>query len=131
LTSRVDEQQNEIKALQEQLQQFDQTLSQCCTNFEQSKTSGSVNGDLPKLEQNLPNPFNENTLIRFYLPFSAGRATIKIFALDGTELKSFDIHHSGYGEVMLNAHEFTAGVYAYTLIIDGNAIDTKQMILTK
>ena len=34
-------------------------------------------------------------------------------------------------KVVISAGEFSAGMYIYALIADGNIVDTKRMILTK
>ena len=93
-----------------------------------SETSGS---ELPKLEQNIPNPFDQNTIIRFYLPKTAVQSVIKIYSLNGVELKSFNITHAGSGEISIDGKSLAPGAYIYALVIDGQAIDTKNMILTK
>ncbi|HYV95283.1 MAG TPA: tail fiber domain-containing protein [Chitinophagales bacterium] len=133
LQSAVSDLQNELAEIKQQLQEFDQSLSQCCTNYQSSMVNGqgSIANDIPKLDQNIPNPFNQTTIIKFYLPQIATSAVIKIYSLDGVELKSFNVTQNGYGEISIAAHSLASGVYAYALIIDGVAIDTKQMIITK
>jgi len=123
---------NKLAEMKTQLQQFDHSLSECCTSYK-SSLSNSLSGTraLPKLEQNIPNPFNSTTAIKFYLPQTTINAVIKIYSLDGVELKSFNVNQNGYGEISIESNSFTSGVYAYSLIIDGKAFDTKQMILTK
>ncbi|HYV94110.1 MAG TPA: tail fiber domain-containing protein [Chitinophagales bacterium] len=133
LSEQNEELKNEITELKLQVQQLDQALSQCCTSYQSSAVnheSSNVNVQ-PKLEQNIPNPFDQTTIIKFYLPQSASSAVVKIYSLDGVELKSFDVNQKGYGEISITGNSLPSGVYAYTLIIDGNDIDTKQMILTK
>jgi len=36
-----------------------------------------------------------------------------------------------YGIEMVFASEFTAGIYLYALLADGNQVDVKRMILTE
>jgi len=50
--------------------------------------------------------------------------------MNGTQLKSIELHPKGNGSITINGGEFNAGMYIYTLIADGQVIDTKQMILT-
>ena len=87
--------------------------------------------DGAKLEQNIPNPFSENTVIRFYVPQNAVSAVVKIYSLDGTELKSFQISTKGLGSVEISGKTFSSGTYTYMLIVNGKVVDTKQMILSK
>lgn len=85
----------------------------------------------PLLDQNTPNPFNTQTSINFYLPLSVGSASIYIYDMNGTQLKSYSISERGKGVISIQATEFSAGMYLYSLITDGKVIDTKRMILTK
>jgi len=82
-----------------------------------------------KLHQNAPNPFKEKTEIRYYIPEEVEIAEIYIFNLQGSLLKKISAPHSGLVEI--KGSNFQAGMYIYTLVADGQAVDTKRMILTK
>jgi hypothetical protein len=85
----------------------------------------------PYLEQNLPNPFNESTKINFYLPESNQEAIIYIYDMQGVQKKAYHSTIQGKSNVTINGSELQAGMYLYTLIIDGKEVDTKRMILTQ
>jgi hypothetical protein len=85
----------------------------------------------PVLEQNIPNPFNIATAIGFYLPNSISAASIYVYDMNGSQLKSISITERGKGTVTIQGSELTAGMYLYAMIADGKVIDTKRMILTK
>jgi len=58
-------------------------------------------------------------------------AKIVVHDLQGQEIKSFPLElRLGLNEVMYSHthHSFAPGVYAYSLIIDGQVFDTKKMI---
>ena len=97
-----------------------------------SATSSDMINDLPKaiLYQNAPNPFSERTEIKFELPDNSRNAFIYIFNMQGTLVKQISIS-SMQRSVLINGSELTAGMYMYSLIVDGKEIDTKKMILTK
>jgi hypothetical protein len=46
-------------------------------------------------------------------------------------IKKTSICDFGQGEIVIGAEELKAGIYVYTLIVDGALVDTKRMILTK
>jgi len=46
-------------------------------------------------------------------------------------LKTISINQRGAGQVTINANEFAAGMYLYSLVCDGKIVDTKQMMLTE
>ncbi|MEO5570511.1 MAG: hypothetical protein ABIT08_04245 [Bacteroidia bacterium] len=51
--------------------------------------------------------------------------------MQGAEIKSFIIKRQGKGEIGIEANTLPSGIYSYTLIVDGEAADIKQMIVTK
>ena len=86
------------------------------------------------LEQNIPNPFNHNTTVNYSLPqFQNIGTNAQIVVTDktGTVLKQINITGTGKGRVNIDASTLSAGVYSYSLLIDGKLISTKQMILAK
>ncbi len=87
--------------------------------------------DAGTLEQNVPNPFNSNTVIRYNVPLKSSSAEIIISNLYGVTLKTIPISIKGTGQVILTPGTLSSGTYIYSLIIDGRKIDNKQMVLTK
>ena len=86
-------------------------------------TTGNV------LYQNTPNPFKEQTSIRFKLADDATNAVICIFDMSGKMLKKLPVS-SGMTSISVNGYELGEGMYLYTLIVNGCEMDTKRMILT-
>ena len=85
----------------------------------------------PVLYQNIPNPFNTNTQISYYLPTTVQTAYLYIYNLNGIQLKSYTLTLRGVQAVTVYASELPAGMYLYTLVVDNVIIDSKRMILTK
>lgn len=119
------------------LSQIEQDMSSCCLN-DNSNKMGTVNtdveldgSDMPSLEQNQPNPFYEQTIIKYYLPSSARTATITITDIKGSPLKSVNLEEKGLGTVTINANELPIGTYIYTLFVDGKRVESRQMILVR
>jgi hypothetical protein len=117
----------QIINLQSQLNDMLQQL----INLKNSIIATSINGNLPALKQNSPNPFNNNTVISYYLPSTIKYAQLVVSSVNGQLLKTIPLKSYGEGQVTINAGELAAGSYFYTLTVDGQRIDTKQMILTK
>ena len=124
LDNTIENLQNEIVILQDE----------CCQS--NNLKSGYINDgenyvqDNAVLYQNAPNPFATNTRIGYYIPEGNRYAQINIYNLNGTQLKSIELHHKGTGEVVVYGNELKAGMYLYSLIADGKVIDTKRMVLT-
>jgi len=82
------------------------------------------------LKQNAPNPFNNNTVISYYIPDNAGYAQIKITDVKGSVVKTFNAT-KGEGQINIKNGELAAGNYNYTLYVNNKTVDTKQMVLLK
>ena len=82
------------------------------------------------LYQNTPNPFNQSTVIRYALPEGTQQAGIIIYNMNGVQLMAYD-NLQGKDQLEINAHTLKAGMYLYSLIADGQEVDTKRMILTR
>ncbi len=95
----------------------------------QNEIEASLN--TPKLYQNAPNPWSNETVIRYSLPQEVANACIYIYDMQGTQLKSIAAQGRGESHVTLTAHDLKAGMYIYALVADGQLVDSKQMILTK
>ncbi|MBI5403847.1 MAG: T9SS type A sorting domain-containing protein [Ignavibacteriae bacterium] len=86
-----------------------------------------------ELSQNYPNPFNPTTTIKFAIP-KAGIVTMKVYDVAGREvIKIINNQHynAGYQTQEFNGTMLASGVYFYSLIVNGNLIDTKKMVLIK
>jgi hypothetical protein len=96
-----------------------------------TQISVAENNSSSVLYQNVPNPFFRNTEIKYYLPQTVNKAYLCIYNLQGTQLKQTVLLQRGEGSQILSGSEFPAGIYLYSLITDGQEIDTKRMILTE
>ena len=83
------------------------------------------------MKQNQPNPFTENTEIQYYIPENAQLAQIRYTDMNGQLIKTTDITEKGNGSIKLKSVNINSGSYIYELIVDGQRIDSKQMIFTK
>src|ERR1017187_2118128 len=94
-------------------------------------SSGSTILSSGKLEQNVPNPFNQTTLINYYVPETAGHAFIKVAGMNGNDIKTIQLNNIGSGQITLQTATLASGNYTYSLYVDGNLIDTKVMVLAR
>ncbi len=98
------------------------------------KLFGGVEDGIGNLEcvlyQNSPNPFNVSTRIRCTLPHNALDAMIFVYDLQGTQKLGKAVDGRGDTFVEIRGSELPAGMYIYTLVVDGREIDSKRMIIT-
>lgn len=126
LINAVQEQQDIITNLQERITQLERSTTK---DAYKTETDISIKG-AGQLAQNMPNPFTENTIIRYELSDKNADATIQIFSLKGELLKTIPADGTT-GQVNLELTDMPAGTYMYSLVVDGKIIDTKKMLLTK
>ena len=82
------------------------------------------------LYQNSPNPFKGQTVIRFSLANNAQNAYICIYDMTGKQLRKFSLS-SGDEQITINSYELGEGMFLYSLIVNGQEIDTKRMVISK
>jgi len=126
-----------IDAIQIQQEQIDslKSLVSTVTDFTKSasiQTSNDPRGDQlqPILYQNIPNPFNEVTSIRYSIPRIESSAMINVYDLQGAQIMSYNISISGEGNILIPASELNRGLFIYNLIIDGIEVGSKRMVIT-
>jgi len=119
----IQEQQQKIITLEERIAKLEKALNSVSSN---NVTSKQIMG--ASLLQNQPNPFNQNTIIRYTIPAGAN-AQIMIYDAAGRLVKTLQATESG--QSMLNANELKPGSYKYALVANGNVIASKTMVLLK
>ena len=130
LVEAIKEQQAQVESLQSQvtaLTSLSSDFKAASTNLEPTLDPLDISSEL---FQNAPNPFSEETTIKYFLSENVDNAIVYIYDLTGKQLKNYKLSHSGSGELIIFAREFNPGTYLYTLIADGLVIESKQMILT-
>ena len=136
LSRENDEKDSLISDLQTQVNEKDSLISDLQTQFNdlQSMITKALNG-IPitssgYLKQNAPNPFSRNTVISYQVPHNAGHAQIRITDVTGRLIKVFNAA-KGEGKINIRNGELPAGTYSYTLYVDNNIVDTRQMVMLK
>ena len=84
-----------------------------------------------KLYQNFPNPFDQATEIRYYLPEGAASASLFVYDIQGNEVKRMVLNTTGEASVTLDGGALQAGVYFYTIFANGEVGEIKRMVLTR
>ena len=83
------------------------------------------------LYQNEPNPFEQQTVIRYRVPEYVHKVAIVIYNMYGEQLKAFEELPAGENRIEVSGGTLAAGTYLYSLIVDGKESDTKRMVLVK
>ncbi len=80
------------------------------------------------LNQNVPNPFAEQTTIKYNITEDFTKAQILFYDANGKLIQSTDITVKGEGQLNVFADDLTSGTYSYALVVDGKVIETKKML---
>lgn len=80
------------------------------------------------LDQNVPNPFAESTVITYSIPATIGKAQIHFYDAAGKLIQSIAISERGTGQLNIFGENLSKGIYTYTLIADGQIVSTKRMM---
>ncbi len=133
LINAVKEQQDKIESLEQELADMKEMMSAVLNNSNGTINTQSINldGRGAYLEQNQPNPFNGNTLIKYHVPADATQAVVNIFDTNGQLIHSERIAQMGAGQLQIKAGTIAAGTYSYSLVVNGNIVDTKRMVIAK
>jgi len=122
LIEALKEQQIKINKLEEETNSL--KLANAYTSISTDDNQSNI------LNQNVPNPFNLETHISFSISSKISNASINIYNLQGTQIKSYKID-KGVSQIVIKGSELNPGIYLYCLIADGSIIDTKRMVLTE
>lgn len=121
-----------IRSIQTLKQELDEVKSK--TNARKRASTTGVDSSIASsgniLYQNSPNPFKEQTVIRFKLAEDVKDASVCIFDMTGKTLKKLPIS-SGMESVSIGGYELGEGIFLYSLVVNGQEVDTKRMIITK
>lgn len=77
-----------------------------------------------------PNPAISNVRMNYSLEQGWNDATIDVYSMLGSKVRTLGINEKS-GTVNVDVSSLPAGMYFYTLNVDGDAISTKKMLVTK
>lgn len=89
---------------------------------------GFVNG--LKLHQNVPNPFNGESIVKYELANSSNNVAIEIYDVKGRLVDSFSegSKPAGVNSIKLNAGNYSKGTYFISLKADGRRVTEKLIV---
>ena len=119
--------QNENEEMKNQIAQLQSAMS---GSFAKLQTS-NAQLQMPLLGQNIPNPFDNSTLIPFRVPKDCSDASIVISESATGRIVRIVPVSCNETQLALEAGTLTSGSYSYSLYADGKMIETKRMELLK
>jgi len=133
LNSRLTQLENCLSGILPFLCQLSNSAIQQTNEEKQLELVKAINVELSNknniiLNQNVPNPFAESTVITYSIPESVNRAQIHFYDGAGKLLNSVEITERGAGQMNVFGNDLSSGVYTYSLVADGQVVTTKRMM---
>lgn len=124
-----------VKAVQELSAQNDEMkkeIAELKALILQSRATENINlsDEGASIKQNIPNPSLGKTTISYTLPANASTAEIVFTDNNGYSIKKVKVSGKT-GSIDVNTSALSSGTYQYSLYINGNRVDTKQMVLAR
>lgn len=83
------------------------------------------------LDQNIPNPFSNETVIKYTLPTTVSNASMVVYDLSGKQVASFPLTEKGTSSITITSEKLAAGIYIYSIMADGKIADSKRMVVSQ
>jgi len=99
------------------------------TNDEFEDPGAASRSNAPILYQNIPNPYNGTTFIKYFIPDNYKKGAIVFSNTAGQVIDRVPLKELGEQQLYFNSQSLQAGLYYYTLFVDGRQFDTKKMIV--
>lgn len=134
LTEANEKLQDQLENVLDRMEMFEQDLQTCCFSSQTGNEVGTNNNatENAELGQNIPNPFSESTIIRYYLPDGTTNAIIRITDMEGSPVQDLQVGaQRGANQVEFQTQGLASGTYLYSLFVDGKFVDTKKMMIAK
>lgn len=133
LNDRLTQLENCLSNILPQLCQINHSMIQENSQTTQQVLEQIINVELSDAEhivlnQNVPNPFAESTVITYSIPESVQKAQIHFYNMNGQLIQTVELTSRGNGRINVFGSDLSSGTYLYTLVADGKIIDTKRMV---
>lgn len=117
-----------IQSIQELKLELDRTKDQLEELKTEYKVANRSTESSAVLYQNTPNPFLENCVVKCSIPQDAVTATLYLYDVNGRQIDSVIIKDRGDVSIVIDDTLFDAAIYFYSLVVNGEVVDTKRMI---
>jgi hypothetical protein len=131
LSVQLNDQQSQLENQQKQLDEQKNIIEQLSKKA--GVTTGiNTNGDITgfQMSQNIPNPFTNETVIKYTLPQTVTQASMVVYDLTGKQITSFPINKNN-SSVTITSEKLSAGIYIYSIVADGQLLDSKRMVVAE
>ncbi|MES2679236.1 MAG: tail fiber domain-containing protein [Bacteroidota bacterium] len=122
-----------ISGIQEQQKQIENLEARLYASENKTGNAKGINllnsaADGFALDQNIPNPFSNETVVNYVLPQQIKNASLIVYDLSGKQLTAFPLD-SNSKSITITSEKLSAGIYIYSVMADGKIMDSKRMVV--
>jgi hypothetical protein len=125
--------QNKInEAQQKQLTEQKELINSLAGKSTGATSINQTESDLQgfAMDQNVPNPFSNETVIKYTITGQTKTATLNVYDLSGKQLTTFPLE-KGSSSITITSEKLAAGIYIYSIVADGKIMDSKRMVVAE
>lgn len=132
LIKAVQEQQHIIEKQVEKIKHMEQQIEDLKkTSLSTGISQINIDPAGISMEQNEPNPFSHETLVKYNIPQTVNNAYMAVYDLSGKQITTFPITEKGSSSITITSEKLAAGIYIYSIVADGKIVDSKRMVVTQ
>lgn len=133
LLEALKEQNKTNESQQKQIQDLQSRLNASENKTGTSTEINSLNSSTGSfiMDQNIPNPFSNETVIKYTLTEQTKTAVLNVYDLSGKQIASFPITEKGSSSITITSEKLAAGIYIYSIVADGKIMDSKRMVVAE
>lgn len=118
-----------IQSIKELRMELDNTNAELESLKTGTKVATRIQNMTSALYQNTPNPFKERCVVKCTVPQNVVNAVFYLYDYSGHQIQSRIIKDRDDVQIVFEADGLEAGIYLYSLVCDGELVDTRRMIL--
>lgn len=82
------------------------------------------------LDQNIPNPFSNETVIGYTLPKEVSAASLIVYDLSGKQIMAVRLETTS-SSITFSSEKLAPGIYIYSVVADGKILNSKRMVVAQ
>jgi hypothetical protein len=83
------------------------------------------------LSQNSPNPFTNETIIKYQVPATVSDASMVVYDIVGKKIVTYPLSVNGESSLKITSGDLAPGTYIYSIVGDGKVMESRRMIVSE
>lgn len=117
-----------IQSIKELKTELDDTKAEIKALKSGTQAVSGIPDQNARLYQNEPNPFSDRCVVKCTIPQNVNDAKFYLYDFSGRQIQSWSVRERGNVQIEIQGNALEAGIYLYSLVLDGVLVDTKRMV---